>query len=53
MDSVLIATPMDLRKLLDIKHPSAIASYGLVDMEGLQLRTVIDEFVKEKVCCVQ
>jgi predicted GTPase len=49
VDSVLIATPMDLRRLITINKPCAVASYALVDMEGPKLSEEIDMFV-EKFC---
>jgi predicted GTPase len=46
-ESVIIATPMDLRRLIKINQPSTIAKYNLVDRaDGGNLGAIIDEFVK-------
>eukprot|EP01029_Cantina_marsupialis_P028722 TRINITY_DN777924_c0_g1_i1.p1 TRINITY_DN777924_c0_g1~~TRINITY_DN777924_c0_g1_i1.p1 ORF type:complete len:479 (-),score=117.56 TRINITY_DN777924_c0_g1_i1:687-2096(-) len=47
VESVLIATPMDLRRLINIEKPVAIAKYALEDMEGLKLSEVVADFLKE------
>jgi predicted GTPase len=46
-DSVIIATPMDLRRLIKITAPCTVAKYNLVDRaDGGNLHTLIDDFAK-------
>lgn len=44
-DSVVIATPVDLRRLITISKPSAAVSYELADMNRPYLRDKIEEFI--------
>jgi predicted GTPase len=44
-DSVIIGTPMDLRRLMEINKPSTSVSYELVDLDGLSLRDEIERFM--------
>lgn len=46
-DSVVVATPVDLRRLIEINKPSTAVRYELADMERPLLREKIDEFVSE------
>jgi predicted GTPase len=45
-DAVIIATPMDLRKIVKIAQPCTVAKYNLVDREKPILGDLIDEFAK-------
>ena len=44
-DSVVIASPIDLRRLIKIDKPSTYVLYDLVDMKRPFLREKIDEFI--------
>jgi predicted GTPase len=44
-DSVIIATPIDLRRVIKIDKPSTSVSYELVDMNRPYLREKIEEFI--------
>lgn len=44
-DSVVIATPVDLRRLIEINKPSTAVFYELVDMKRPFLKDKIDEFI--------
>ncbi len=44
-DSVVIASPIDLRRLIKIDKPSTYVLYDLVDMERPLLREKIEEFI--------
>ena len=44
-DSVVIATPIDLRRLIKISMPSTTVFYDLVDMNRPFLRDKIGEFI--------
>ena len=48
-DSVVIATPMDLRKVVKVEKPAAVVTYGVEDREPPFLSEEIDRFVKEVV----
>lgn len=43
-DSVVVATPIDLRHLIKINKPSASVSYELADMDPPYLREILKEF---------
>jgi predicted GTPase len=47
-DSVVIATPIDLRRLIKINKPSTSVFYELVDMNRPFLRDEIAEFISSK-----
>ncbi len=44
-DSVVVATPMDLRRLIKIGKPSTAATYELVDMGAPTLRDEVKKFI--------
>lgn len=44
-DAVVIATPVDLRRLIKINKPSTSVFYELADMQRPFLRDLIDEFI--------
>lgn len=44
-DAVIIATPMDLRKVLQIKHPAVVATYAITDEEPPLLEQEVLKFV--------
>ena len=46
-DSVVIASPIDLRRLIKIDKPSTYVLYDLVDMERPFLREKIEEFISD------
>jgi predicted GTPase len=46
-DSVVIASPIDLRRLIKINKPSTYVLYDLVDMKRPFLREKIDEFISD------
>eukprot|EP00823_Brevimastigomonas_motovehiculus_P009336 TRINITY_DN8_c1_g1_i1.p1 TRINITY_DN8_c1_g1~~TRINITY_DN8_c1_g1_i1.p1 ORF type:complete len:463 (+),score=129.40 TRINITY_DN8_c1_g1_i1:82-1470(+) len=46
-EGVIIATPMDLRKLIKIKQPSCVAKYALVDRKGPVLSDEISALLKK------
>jgi len=43
-DVVAIGTPIDLGRLIDIKHPSVRVTYAVTDTSAPTLDQVIDEF---------
>ena len=43
-DAVVIATPADLRRILDLHKPTVRATYAIEETEGNKLRGVIEEF---------
>lgn len=45
-DMVLVATPIDLTRVLNIKKPSARVSYEIQEMESPGLKSIIEGFVK-------
>lgn len=45
-DSVIIATPIDLRRVIDIKKPSTRVYYDLQEIGKPDLQDVLEEFVK-------
>ena len=47
-DGVVIGTPIDLRRIVDIKKPSTRVSYDLQEIGAPDLKTVIGEFLKRK-----
>ena len=44
-DVVVIATPIDLRRLVDIKHPTVRVGYELEEIGRPKLEDVIGEFL--------
>lgn len=46
-DAVLIGTPMDLSRVIDIKKPYTRVHYDLVELEGPSLIDILDDFVKK------
>jgi predicted GTPase len=47
-DAVVVGTPIDLARIIDIKKPSTRVYYDLQEIGTPNLTDVIDEFVKEK-----
>ncbi|HDS01184.1 MAG TPA: GTPase [candidate division Zixibacteria bacterium] len=47
-DSVVIATPIDLRRIINIKKPSTRVSYELQEIGAPDMTMVISEFFKKK-----
>ena len=47
-DSVIIGTPIDLNRIIDIKKPSTRVFYDLQEIGNPNLNEVIDEFVKKQ-----
>ncbi|NIP44574.1 MAG: GTPase [candidate division Zixibacteria bacterium] len=47
-DSVVIATPIDLRRIIDIKKPSTRVRYELQEIGAPDMTMVISEFFKKK-----
>ena len=47
-DVVIIGTPMDLTRVININKPSTRVHYELEEVGDLQLKDVLDEFVKEQ-----
>jgi predicted GTPase len=47
-DVVVIATPIDLRRLIDIKHPTVRVGYELEEIGRPKLEDVIGEFLAER-----
>lgn len=45
-DSVIIATPIDLKRVIDIKKPTAKVDYQLQEIGKPDLELVLDDFVK-------
>ncbi len=48
-DAVLIATPVDLRRLMAIDRPCARASYDVEEVGGRALETAVHDFLKKAV----
>ncbi len=46
-DSVVIGTPIDLNRIINIKRPSTRVWYDLQEIGSPNLEEVIDEFVKK------
>jgi predicted GTPase len=46
-DAVVTGTPMDLTRLIDIRHPVRHATYGLADHGSPTLADVLLPFVEE------
>jgi len=46
-DSVVIATPIDLRRVVNIKKPSTRVYYDLQEIGKPDMQNVLDEFVKK------
>jgi len=47
-DCVIVATPVDLSKLIKIKKPSVRVTYEIDEIGKPDLRGVIDDFLKKK-----
>ena len=47
-DAVIIATPIDLRRLVKIKKPTVRVSYNLQEIGKPDLTDVITDFFKKK-----
>ena len=47
-DVVIIATPIDLRRLIDIKHPTVRVGYELEEIGRPKLEDVIGEFLERR-----
>ncbi len=48
-ESVIIGTPIDLRRILKIRKPSTRVQYSLEEQGQPDLQTVLDDFVRKKV----
>jgi predicted GTPase len=48
-DAVVVGTPIDLSRIINIKHPHTRVYYDLQSIGEPTLKTVIDEFVQTKV----
>ncbi len=48
-DAVIVGTPIDLSRVINIKHPHTRVYYDLQSIGEPTLKTVIDEFVQNKV----
>jgi len=46
-DSVIIATPIDLNRIIDIKKPCVKVEYQLQEIGKPDLRMVLDRFIKD------
>ena len=46
-DVVIIGTPMDLTRVININKPSTRVHYDLEEVGDLHLKDVLDEFVKK------
>lgn len=46
-DAVVVATPIDLARLIDIPHPAVRATYEVVDVSSPTLDDVVDAFLKQ------
>ena len=46
-DAVIIGTPIDLSRIIQIKHPHTRVFYELKEISEPNIKTVIDKFVKE------
>jgi predicted GTPase len=47
-DAVIIATPMDLRKVVRIDRPATTVSYAVEDREAPYLREVVDSLESKR-----
>jgi predicted GTPase len=45
-DLVLVATPVDLRRLIRITHPTVRATYGFVQTAGPSLELLVGEAIR-------
>ena len=50
-DSVIIATPVDLRRLINIRKPSTSVTYELEDLGEPRLRDEIRDFISHQKAC--
>lgn len=48
-DAVIIGTPFNLRRLIEVDKPCAKVSYELEDMDGLALREIVSQFITRRV----
>jgi predicted GTPase len=48
-DAVIIGTPFNLRRLLEIKKPCAKVTYDLVDMKGSSLATIVNDYIRTRI----
>lgn len=47
-DAVVVATPIDLARLIDIPHPTVRATYEVVDVSSPTLDDVVDAFLRQQ-----
>jgi predicted GTPase len=47
-DAVLVATPIDLARLIDMGHPAVRVTYEVVDRGMPTLRGVIESFLRDR-----
>ena len=45
-EAVIIGTPIDLTRIIEIDRPAARVTYALKEKEGGNLEEIIDEFLK-------
>jgi len=45
-DSVIIGTPIDLRRIIKIEKPSTRVKYDLAEITRPDLATILDDFLK-------
>jgi len=48
-DLVIIATPIDLKRIININKPSVYVRYEIQEIGQLDLKTVLNDFIKKKV----
>jgi len=48
-ESVIIGTPIDLRRILNIQKPSTRVQYSLEEKSQPDLQTVLDDFVRKRI----
>jgi predicted GTPase len=46
-EAVIIGTPIDLRRVIDIKHPSTRVTYELAEIGRPDLDDVLGEFIRQ------
>jgi len=47
-DAVVIATPMDLSRLIEIPQPAVRVTYGVVDRGAPTVRTLVETFLRDR-----
>lgn len=47
-DALVVATPIDLARLVDIPHPAVRATYEVVDASSPTLDDIVDAFLKQR-----